>query len=137
VRRWSHRNNWWERRERIRQKAAQRSDDERAEKLTQLIKQFEDLQQATFHSSSEHKYRSKEGVVRSLATLQRTIDGLNKREEGIPSREALDDIVDVIFDLLGEDEEVGPVLAKRQALIGERIDEKLLREKPGISGHSG
>ena len=128
ARRWAHRGNWWERRERIRQEAARRSDEERAEKLARLIKQFEDLRQEAFACSSQQNYKSMEGVVRSLDILQRNITELKKQEGSLLRREDLDDIVDTIFDLRGEDEEVGPVLARRQLVIAERIDEKLLGE---------
>ncbi|UCH11579.1 MAG: hypothetical protein JSU61_06730 [Fidelibacterota bacterium] len=137
VRRWAHLNDWWERRERIRQEAARRLDDERAEKLARLIKQFEDLRQATFKICSKQKYRSMEGVVRSLDILQRNIDDLRGQEGSLLRREDLDDIVDMIFELLGEDEEVGPVLARRQVLIAERIDEKLLGKQRVIEPGAG
>lgn len=125
VRRWIHRNNWRRRREKIHHLAEQRADQTRAERAAHLVTRFEDLREKALDATSELKYKSAEGAVRSLATLQRVIEGLNLPGEGVISKDDLSTVVETIFQVLSDDEVLGPVLAQRHGPIMARIEARL------------
>ncbi|MCB7129050.1 MAG: hypothetical protein J3T61_05895 [Candidatus Brocadiales bacterium] len=83
-------------------------------------------------AGSELPFRSAEGAVFSLAALQKVIDRLSRaaaEARGYYSQDDLEMVVDTVYQVLCEDEEVGPVLDRRLSQIQD-ILERQLNDQP-------
>ena len=134
VRRWAHRHNWWQRREEVRRQAEQSADQRRTDDTARLLSDLGNLRGKILEASAELEFKSAEGAVRSLATLQRVIDGLTQPQGGSLGKEQLEAVVKTIFQMLAQDEVLGPLLAERQAGILARIEAQLADQRSAVSG---
>ena len=89
------------------------------------VAKLTELHRKTVEAAESLEYKSAEGAVRSIATLQKVLDDLTRPGDGAVTREVLDGVVETIFTLLGEDEAVGPVLAQRGPQLLIEIEKRL------------
>lgn len=127
IERWIREGNWTVRRKEIHRETEALVDQHRVRTTAELLADMSGLREKVMEASNSLEFKSAEGAVRSLATLQRVIDGLTQPKEGAISKQQLEAVVETIFQALRQDEVLGPVLARRQADILARI-EALLAE---------
>ena len=126
IKRWIKQNDWRARRDGINRETEALADQHRVRTTAELLTEMNDLREKVLDASNSLKFKSAEGAVRSLATVQRVIDGLTQPKEGTISKAQLDSVVGTIFQALQQDEVLGPVLARRQADILARIETLLI-----------
>lgn len=125
VQKWILLGDWRERRAGIEQRTENLGDERRAKSRARAVAKLTELHRKTMEAADSLEYKSAEGAVRSIATLQKVLDDLTRPADGAVTREVLDGVVETIFTLLGEDEVVGPVLAKRGPRILMEIEKRL------------
>ena len=136
LRRWMVRDRWPSRRQAIHEHAARLDDRLRAAEGSRHIASLTGLRDTVVAAvGSELPFRSAEGAVFSLAALQKVIDRLsraafNKDDEF--SEENLEHIVETMYQVFREDEEVGPVLDRRFSQILDIIERHLNDDKQVI-----
>ena len=125
VQSWIRLGDWRERRGRIEQRTQSLGDERRAKSRARAVAKLTELHRKTMEAADSLEYKSAEGAVRSIATLQKVLDDLTRPGDGAVTREVLDGVVETIFTLLGEDEAVGPVLAQRGPQLLLEIEKRL------------
>jgi len=117
---------WPSRRQAIHQHAARLNDRLRAAEGYRHIASLTGLRDTVVAAvGSELPFRSAEGAVFSLAALQKVIDRLSRaavEDSGSISDEELDQVVETVYQVFSEDEEVGPVLDRRMGQIIDIIE---------------
>ncbi len=121
LKRWMVRDRWASRRQVIRLHATRLDDRLRATDGSGHIASLTGLRDTLVAAvGSELPFRSAEGAVFSLAALQKVIDRLSRAaaeaSEGF-SQDYLEQVVETVYRVLSEDEEVGPVLDRRYSQI--------------------
>ncbi len=146
LKRWMIQDRWPSRRQAIHQHTNRLNDRLRATEDTRLISSLAGLRDTLVAAAgSELPFRSAEGAVFSLAALQKVIDRLSRAADGegaISSQEDLNTVIETVLQVLLEDEEVGPVLARRIPEIINRVarllegrTDGLARAPDGPNGH--
>ncbi len=129
IKRWMVQDRWPTRRQAIHQHGARLNDRLRANDDTLLIASLTGLRETVVAAAgSELSFSSAEGAVFSLAALQKVIDRLSKAavdESCSVSQEDLEMVVDTVYQVMSEDEEVGPVLDRRFSRILDIIERQL------------
>jgi len=125
VKCWIQKGDWLARRKRVHRKTEVLAEQQLARTTAKLLAGLSYLREKILSVSTSLEFKSAEGVVRSLATLQRVIEGLALPKEGAIGKEQLEAVVGTIFQVLQQDKVLGPVLAKRQADILARIEAQL------------
>lgn len=125
VQQWIRLGEWRQRRARIEQHTEDLGDKRRAKSRARAVAKLTELHRRTMEAADSLEYKSAEGAVRSIATLQKVLDDLTRPADGAVTREVLDGVVETIFTLLGDDEAVGPVLAQRGPQILMEIEKRL------------
>ena len=139
IKRWMVQDRWPSRRQAIRQHIARLDDRLRASGDARLIDSLTGLRETVVAAAgSELPFSSAEGAVFSLAALQKVIDRLSKAavdESCSVSEEDLEMVVDTVYQVMSEDEEVGPVLDRRFSrildIIERQLNEQLARPPDG------
>jgi len=148
IRRWRSRGRWWHRREKLRgppdrknrdsrkeemeQKAAAKVERERAIDGSGLMDDLIRLQTKIVNAVELVDFTNSGQAVKALELVRKMIVGLKaEQQEGqTPSTdpeempEQMEEAVQAAFALIGEDEEVGPVLARRAGAILDKIEER-------------
>jgi len=129
LRRWMVRDRWPSRRLAIHEHAARLDDRLRAVEGSRHIASLTGLRDTIVAAvGSELPFRSAEGAVFSLAALQKVIDRLSRAavDKDYEFSEAnLEQIVETMYHVLSEDEEVGPVLDRRFSQILDIIERRI------------
>ncbi len=133
IKRWMVQDRWPSRRQAIHQHTARLNDRLRATDGARLIDSLTGLRETLVAAAgSELPFRSAEGAVFSLAALQKVIDRLSRAavdESCSVSDEDLDMVVDTVFQVLREDEEIGPVLDRRTSQILDILERRRLNDQ--------
>ncbi|MFB0515819.1 MAG: hypothetical protein ACETWG_04335 [Candidatus Neomarinimicrobiota bacterium] len=122
---WARAHGWSARRAKVLQRTEKLADESRALETARLLGDLRDLREQILAASGRLEFKSAEGPVRSLATLQRVIDGLTQPQEGAIGKSDLEMVVDTILEILYQDEVLGPVLRKREWAILAQIEAQL------------
>lgn len=122
IERWAREDNWEARRSEINREPEIPADQHSIRTTAELLADMNGLREKVLDASKSLEFKSAEGAVRSLATLQRIMDGLTQSDEDTISEKQLEAVVAIIFQVLQQDEVLGPVLTSRQADILERIE---------------
>lgn len=125
IENWITKGDWPARRRGIRQEAGEIVDRQRVRTTAELLAGLIELREKILIAGKEGKFRTAEGAVRSLATVQGIIDNLTLSETDTISQQQLEEVVGTIFQVLANDEVLGPILAKRQTHILKCIEEQL------------
>ena len=129
IKRWMVQDRWPSRRQAIRLHIARLDDRLRVTEGARLISSLTGLRETLVAAAgSELPFRSAEGAVFSLAALQKVIDRLSKaavEASGNFSQEDFETVVDTVYQVMSEDEEVGPVLDRRFSRILDIIERQL------------
>ncbi len=140
IKRWMVQDRWPSRRQAILQHTARLDDRLRATEGARLIASLTGLRETLVAAAgSELPFRSAEGAIFSLAALQKVIDRLSKaavEASGSYSREDMEMVVETMYQVMSEDEEIGPVLDRRFLhilnIIERRLDDQLVRHPDGL-----
>ena len=122
------RDRWASRRQAIREHTARLDDRLRAAEDTRLIASITGLRETLVAAGSDLPFHSAEVAVFALAALQKVIDRLSEaaaEESNCFSQEDLDMVMETLFQVLWDDEEIAPVLDRRMSQILDIIDSHL------------
>jgi hypothetical protein len=122
VKRWMSQDRWTERRRNIREWAEELEDRQRILESMRLL-----------HGLEELPFKSKGEAVRSMAQGQKVIRELVADLDQPVPQEVTDYIIDTALDILGKDEEVGPVLRRRWWQVLKRKRENGSSSAAGIN----
>jgi len=127
---WAKEGNWEERRAAIQRRAETAADKKRISTFTEFIEELGVIENQITKSLKITSPTSFEGGVNALLKIRKYIDALRgSRNTGLKSAgNNLDVIVGVIWKVLLEDDDIGPLLREREEYILEKIDESLERE---------
>jgi len=125
---WEKQYGWKIRRQKVLDSARKKTDEKHANELAELSAQLAELETDLIGELQNVPLKSKEGGITALRQLHDMRERLlgDKRFE-----QQLDEIIVTIFEILADDEKIGPLLQDRQQAIIERL-EKALKEKYGI-----
>ena len=133
---WIHRYGWRERRLRLRRRVEHMADEKWAREAARLLSRLSLLREDILDAAAAQPFKSAEGAVRSLATVQKVIGSLlMRRDDGI-TLDQLDAVMATVFQILQQDEILGPVLAKRQEALLAQIEARLADDHGNISDGS-
>jgi len=125
---WNKQYGWAIRRRNVVKDARQKTDQRTASDIAELSAQLAELQSDLIDELRNVPLKSKEGGITAL----RQLHDMRQRLLGDKRfTEQIDELIGVIFEILANDEVIGPMLQNRQQVIIEKL-ETLLREKYGI-----
>ncbi|MFC1583340.1 hypothetical protein ACFL4U_01520 [Candidatus Neomarinimicrobiota bacterium] len=110
VKRWMSEDYWTDRREKIRRRSMGLEDRQRALEGMRMLRGLEAV-----------PYKSKGEAVRTLVQGQKVVRELGEEQETTISLEDIGKFMERYWDVLYTDEEVGPVLKRRQEIIGAKL----------------
>ncbi len=133
---WVHRYGWSERRLRLQRQVENMADEKWAGEAAQLLSRLSGLREDILDAAAAQPFKSAEGAVRSLATVQKVIGSLlMTRNDGL-TLDQLEGIMATIFQVFQRDEVLGPLLAQREEAILAQIDARLADDNDDISSGS-
>jgi len=133
---WVHRYGWPERRLRLRRQVEKMADEKWAREAARLLSRLSCLREDILDAAAARPFKSAEGAVRSLAAVQKVIGSLlMPRNDGI-TLDQLDAVMATVFQVLQQDEVLGPVLAERQEAVLARIEAQLAEHNNNIDSGS-
>ncbi len=133
---WVHRYGWSERRRRLRRRVENLADEKWAREAARLLTRLSRLRDDILNAAAMHPFKSAEGAVRSLATVQKVIGSLLMRRDDGLTLDQLEGVMATIFQVFQRDEVLGPVLAEREEAILAQIDARLADDNDDISSGS-
>lgn len=124
---WEKRYNWEARAEVITRKTREKVDARRVDRRTEMVVEMEELEVLLRNSARKVTAKSLEGVVNSiLAVNKRTLQLRGEWDKtGNVKGDALDQVLQVVFEVLGEDEQIAKRLSERQDFILQKLEERL------------
>jgi len=125
---WEKQYGWKIRRQKIIQEAKKKTDEKHANELAELNAQLAELQNDLIGELKNVQLKSKEGGITALRQLHEMRERLlgDKRFE-----QQIDQIIMTVFEIMANDEKIGPLLQDRQQIVIEKL-EKILKEKYGL-----
>lgn len=118
---WEKRYNWQERKRVVSEKLEAKLNDKIVSEQQVIIGQLRELQNKIFSQAQHLRAKSLEGGVNSYLGLTKQILSITGHGRGA----AVEDVVSALFDVLSEDETIGPVLERRQAYFLNAIRQRL------------
>ena len=119
---WVHRYGWPERRLRLHRRLENVADKKWAREAARLLSRLTCLREDILDAAAAYPFKSAEGAVRSLATVQKVIGSLIRPRDDSITLDQLETVMATILQVLQRDEVLGPVLAQRQEAIMARIE---------------
>lgn len=122
---WEKRFDWKQRRQKIQSEVQTKIDKKQVSELTRLSSDLTELQSDLMVELKNVRLKTKEGGVAALRQIHEMRQKLlsDKRFE-----EHLDELIQIIFEILANDDIIGPKLKDRQQIIAEKL-EKTLKDK--------
>ena len=87
IKYWIQHGDWQARRKKLHMETEALADERRARTTAELLAGLSDLREKILSVSTSLEFKCAEGAVRSLATLQRVIEGLTRPKEGAIGKE--------------------------------------------------
>jgi len=127
VMKWEGRYNWEARAEVILRKTREKVDAKRIDRRSEMIVDMEALEELLLKKTRKVEPKSLEGVVNGLLAVNKRVLQLRGEwdKRGNVKGEALEQVLQVVFEVLAEDEKIGARLAERQDFILQKIEERL------------
>ncbi len=125
---WSKQFGWKVRKQRILKETRKVTDEKLVNELAEIDARLSVLQEDLFDELKEVRVRTKEGGVaalRQLMDMRKNLRGEKAIEENI------DEVIGIIFEILADDEVIGPKLRERQDIIVKKLD-VAIRKKYGF-----
>jgi len=133
---WVHRYGWPERRRRLLRRVEKMADEKWAREAARLLSRLSGLREDILDAAAAQPFKSAEGAVRSLATVQKVIGSLlMTRNDGL-TLDQLEGVMATIFQVLQRDEVLGPIIAQREEAILAQVDARLADDNDDISSGS-
>ncbi|MFC1548036.1 hypothetical protein ACFL5M_05875 [Candidatus Neomarinimicrobiota bacterium] len=126
---WVRRYNWRDRRIRLQHKAEQQADEKWTRDAASLLARLYGLRDNILGTAVTKSFKSAEGAVRSLATVQKVIASLLRPPDDIITLDQLEDVIAVVFQVFQQDEVLGPVLAQRETAVLAQIEACLAQRR--------
>ncbi len=126
---WVHRYGWSERRLRLRRQVENMADEKWAGEAAQLLSRLSGLREDILDAAAVQPFKSAEGAVRSLATVQRVIGSVLRPLDDSITLDQLEAVMATIFQVFQQDEVLGPVLNKREEAILAQIEARLAERR--------
>ena len=133
VGKWMRQDGWKKRAGQIQRQAAQKANNCRAKQLAEFLGDLDQIREQIVAAIQSKDFKTAEGAVRSLATLQQVIDSQSGETIGGRSGDAVltrtrNRVVETIFQVLKADPVIGPLLQEREAAILMAMDTRLAGE---------
>jgi hypothetical protein len=125
LKRWMARDRWTARRRAINSRTALLDDRTRATGGTLLATEMRAMRDALVGTSKDLPFRSAEGAIRSLATIQRTMTDFERSHPRHMIRSEPARLIEALLDWLQQDEVLGPVIERRRESLQDRIIRRL------------
>ena len=133
---WVHRYGWRERRLRLQRRVEKMADEKWAREAARLVSRLSRLREDILDAAAAQPFKSAEGAVRSLATVQKVIGSLLRPQDDSITLDQLEGVMATIFQVFQQDEVVGPVLAEREEAILAQIEARLAQHNNNIDSGS-
>ncbi|MFC1483669.1 hypothetical protein ACFL6Q_01310 [Candidatus Neomarinimicrobiota bacterium] len=126
---WVRRYNWRDRRIRLQRKAEQLADEQWTRDAAGLLSRLYGLRDDILGAAVKKPFKSAEGAVRSLATVQKVIASILRPPDDTITLDQLEDVIAVVFQVFQQDEVLGPVLAQRETAVLAQIEACLAQRR--------
>lgn len=135
VAKWGSKYNWKRRRQRVQKEVATQVDQSIVNDKLEVIGKLKIMRNDIIEDIQQLGFKSKEGAIYALRTILKEIGEMTGERGRYGFRGSIDRLVMIIFNVLGEDTRIAPILKERENYILQQIEARIQQQemKPVIS----